>query len=49
MNMIVFDNVELSIQRMKNSFICNLWSWSRVFVYEGQSIPWLESHLFWLV
>ena len=26
----MFDNEELSIQRLKNSFVCNLWSWSRV-------------------
>ena len=31
-NLIVFDNEELSIQILKNSFLCNLWSWSRVSV-----------------
>ena len=31
-NLIVFDNEGLSIQRLKNSFVCNLWSWFRVFV-----------------
>ena len=27
--MIVFDNEELSIHRLKNSFVCNFWSWSK--------------------
>ena len=31
-NLIVFDNEELSIQILKLVFICNLWSWFRVFV-----------------
>ena len=30
--MLAFDNIEFSIQMMKNSFVRNLWSWSRVFV-----------------
>ena len=34
-NMLAFDNVELLVQRLKNSFVCNLWSWSRVFVDVG--------------
>ena len=25
----VFDNEVLSIQRMKNSFVCNLFSWAK--------------------
>ena len=29
-NMLVFGNEELSLQRLKNSFVCNLWSWIRV-------------------
>ena len=28
-NSIVFDNEVLSIQRMKNSFVCNLFSWAK--------------------
>ena len=32
MNMLAFDNEELLIQRLKNYFVCNLWSWSRVSV-----------------
>ena len=28
--MLVFGNEELSLQRLKNSFVCNLWSWIRV-------------------
>ena len=31
-NLLSFDNEELSIQRLKNSFVCNLWSWFRVSV-----------------
>ena len=27
---LAFDNEELLIQRLKNSFVCNPWSWSRV-------------------
>ena len=33
--MLAFDTVELSIQRLKNSFVCNLWYWTRVFVDVG--------------
>ena len=33
--MIVFDKVEFLNQMMKNLFICNPWSWSRVFVDEA--------------
>ena len=33
--MIAFDDEELSIQRMKNSFVCNLWSWTKLFIDEG--------------
>ena len=47
-NLIAFDNEELSIQRLKNSFVCNLWSWSRVFVDMSpislvSFIDWLDS------
>ena len=31
-NLLAFDNEELLIQRLKNSFVCNLWSWFRVSV-----------------
>ena len=31
-NLIVFDNEELSSQKLKNSFVCNLWSWFRMSV-----------------
>ena len=31
-NLIVFDNEELLIQRLKNSFVYNPWSWSRMSV-----------------
>ena len=47
-NLIAFDNEELSIQRLKDSFVCNLWSWSRVFVDMSpislvSFIDWLDS------
>ena len=28
----MFGNEELSLQRLKTSFVCNLWSWGRLFV-----------------
>ena len=31
-NLLVFGNEELSLQRLKTSFVCNLWSWGRLFV-----------------
>ncbi|KAJ9707156.1 hypothetical protein PVL29_002241 [Vitis rotundifolia] len=34
-NRIVFDNEELSIHRLKNSFVCNLWLWTKSVVNEG--------------
>ena len=29
-NLLEFGNEELSLQRLKFSFVCNLWSWVRV-------------------
>ena len=34
-NRIAFDNEELSIQRMKNYFVCNFFSWTNLFIDEG--------------
>ena len=34
-NRIVFDNEVLSIQRLKNSFICNLFSWAKSSIVVG--------------
>ena len=34
-NRIAFDNEELSMNRLKNSFVCNLWVWSKPVVNEG--------------
>ena len=34
-NRIAFDNEELSTNRLKNSFVCNLWVWSKSVVNEG--------------
>ena len=33
--MITFDNEELSIYRMKNSFVCSFWSWTKLYIDEG--------------
>ena len=33
-NRIAFNNEELSIQRMKNSFVCSFWSWTKLFIDE---------------
>ena len=30
MNLLAFGNEELSLHRLKYSFVCNLWSWVRV-------------------
>ena len=34
-NYIAFENKDLSAQRMKASFICNLWSWSKCTLLKG--------------
>ena len=34
-NMIAFDNEELSIHTLKNSFVCNLWLWTKSVINEG--------------
>ena len=31
-NSLAFGNEVLSIQRLKHSFVCNLWSWVRMFI-----------------
>ena len=33
--MLVFENEDFSIQRLKYSFVCNLWSWSKLCIAEG--------------
>ncbi|RVW23454.1 putative ribonuclease H protein [Vitis vinifera] len=48
-NRIAFDNEELSMDRLNNSFVCNLWMWSKPVVNEGRLLytPWglhLELH-----
>ena len=48
MNMLAFGNEELSLQRLKNSFVCNLWSWVRMSIVLSPSslvsfIDWLDS------
>ena len=31
-NLLAFGNEVLSLQRLKHSFVCNIWSWVRVFI-----------------
>ena len=31
-NRIAFDNEELSIHRIKNSFVCNFWTWTKLYI-----------------
>ena len=47
-NLLTFRNEELSLQRLKYSFVCNLWSWIRVFIVLSPSslvsfFEWLDS------
>ena len=45
-NRIAFDNEDFSVHRLKNSFVCNLWVWTKSIVNEGPlSLP---SFLDWL-
>ena len=44
--MLAFDNEELLLQRLKNSFVCNLWSWVRMSVVLSPSS--LVSFFDWL-
>ena len=48
MNLLAFGNEELSFQRLKYSFVCNLWSWVRVSLVLNPSslvcfLDWLGS------
>ena len=45
-NLLVFGNEELLLQKLKKNFVCNLWSWSRVFLY--LSLFSLLSFIDWL-
>ena len=47
-NLLAFGNEELSLRRLKYSFVCNLWSWIRVFIVLSPSslvsfFEWLDS------
>ena len=44
--MIAFENEDLSIQRMKYSFVCNRWSWSKPCIEVGP-LP-LINFFYWL-
>ena len=45
-NLLAFGNEEFSLQRLKYSFVCNLWSWVRVSIVLSPSF--LVSFLDWL-
>ena len=38
-NSIYFDNKDFSMQRMKSSFVCNLWSWTNLYMVDRPSSP----------
>ena len=47
-NRLAFRGGSLDIQKLKNSFVCNLWSWARVYIEEESSsligfLEWLAS------
>ena len=48
MNRLTFRGGSLAIQKIKNSFVCNLWSWARVYIGEETysllgSLEWLAT------
>ena len=48
MNRLAFRGGSLAIQKLKNSFVCNLWSWGRLYIGEESSsligfLEWLAS------
>ena len=45
-NLIMFDNKNFSAQRMKSSFLCNLWSWSNMYMVDSPKT--LVDFLTWL-
>ena len=47
-NRLAFRRGSLAIQKLKNSFVCNLWSWARVYIGEESSsllgfLEWLAA------
>ena len=45
-NRLAFRGGSLAIQKLKNSFVCNLWSWAKV--YMGEESSSLLGFLEWL-
>ena len=45
--MIVFYNVDISMNRMKNAFLCNLWSWTHRYIVDDRP-RFLVEFLTWL-
>ena len=45
-NRLAFRGGSLAIQKLKNSFICNLWNWARLYI--GEESLSLISFLEWL-
>ena len=46
--MIAFDNEGFSIQRMKVFFVCNLWSWTKLFIDE-HPLPLINFLIGWVL
>ena len=47
-NRLAFRGGSLVIQKLKNSFVCNLWNWARVYIGEESSsllgfLEWLAA------
>ena len=52
-NRIAFENEEFLIQRMKNSFVCSYWSWTKLFIDERplsliNFFDWLGTRWGWM-
>ena len=45
-NRIAFDNEEFSVHRLKNSFVCSFWSWTKLYIDVGP-LP-LINFFYWL-
>ena len=53
MNKRTFEKDELFNQGLKHSFVCNLWSWTKIFIDGSLSfisfVHWLSSFLGWVL
>ena len=46
MNRLAFREGSLAVQKLKNSFVCDLWSWARLYI--GEELFSLIGFLEWL-